>query len=137
MNTKEIKKQLIRHEGLRLMPYKCTAGKLTIGVGHNLEANGITEGIAMLMLDNDLSEVLHFLTTEFKNFYRFPEQIQHVLVDMRFQLGGAGFMKFKKMILAIDNTDWDEMIIQMKDSAWYYQVPNRANNLIEMVKEVI
>jgi len=26
-----IKEQLIRHEGLRLKPYRCTAGKLIIG----------------------------------------------------------------------------------------------------------
>jgi hypothetical protein len=31
-----IKAQLIRHEGLRLKPYRCTAGKLTIGIGRNL-----------------------------------------------------------------------------------------------------
>ena len=32
-----IKKQLVRHEGLRLKPYRCTAGKLTIGYGRNLD----------------------------------------------------------------------------------------------------
>lgn len=31
-----IKEQLVRHEGLRLRPYRCTAGKLTIGIGRNL-----------------------------------------------------------------------------------------------------
>ncbi len=28
-----IKEQLVRHAGLRLRPYRCTAGKLTIGIG--------------------------------------------------------------------------------------------------------
>lgn len=33
---KEITAQLIRHDGLRLTPYRCTAGRLTIGVGKNI-----------------------------------------------------------------------------------------------------
>lgn len=34
---KKIREDLIRHEALKLFPYKCTAGKLTIGVGRNLD----------------------------------------------------------------------------------------------------
>ena len=38
-----IKEQLVRHEGLRLKPYRCTAGKLTIGIGRNLDDCGISK----------------------------------------------------------------------------------------------
>lgn len=31
-----VKAQLVRHEGLRLKPYRYTVGKLTIGIGRNL-----------------------------------------------------------------------------------------------------
>ena len=138
MNIEKIKKQLIDHEGLRLFPYRCTAGKLTIGVGHNLDAKGISEGVAMLLLGNDIAEVIHDLTSEhFQAFYSMPEKIQHVLIDMRFQLGAGGFRKFKKMIAAVDNSDWHEMTIQMAKSTWYRQVPNRAKKLISMVSEVL
>ncbi|MDY0127369.1 MAG: hypothetical protein RBR69_04500 [Candidatus Cloacimonadaceae bacterium] len=41
-----IKEQLVRHEGLRLKPYRCTAGKLTIGIGRNLNDCGITQSEA-------------------------------------------------------------------------------------------
>jgi len=34
--------QIIEHEGLKLKPYHCPAGKLTIGVGRNLEDKGIS-----------------------------------------------------------------------------------------------
>ena len=32
-----IKAQLVRHEGLRLKPYRCIAGKLTICIGRNMD----------------------------------------------------------------------------------------------------
>lgn len=34
-------KMFILDEGLSLTPYKCPAGKLTVGIGHNLKANPI------------------------------------------------------------------------------------------------
>ena len=47
MNIKKIKDQLIQHEGLKLKPYQCPAGRLTIGVGRNLEDKGITEKLSL------------------------------------------------------------------------------------------
>ncbi len=42
-----IKAQLVRHEGLKLKPYRCTAGKLTIGIGRNLDNCGISHVICI------------------------------------------------------------------------------------------
>ena len=39
--TEQSKKYLKKFEGLRLSPYRCPAGKWTIGYGHNLEARGL------------------------------------------------------------------------------------------------
>lgn len=44
MNAKNVIEQLIVDEGLRLKPYYCPAGYLTIGVGRNLEGNGLSWG---------------------------------------------------------------------------------------------
>ena len=44
---------LIRHEGIKLKPYHCTSGKLTIGIGRNLEDRGITKEEAIYLLNND------------------------------------------------------------------------------------
>ena len=49
MNTK-MKELLKEQEGLSLTPYKCTAGKLTIGYGYNLE-EGISENVANILFD--------------------------------------------------------------------------------------
>ena len=136
MNYNKIKEQLIEHEGLRLKPYRCPAGRLTIGIGRNLDDKGITESEAFDLLYNDLRECEKDIRGMFPDFDNLPENIQLVLTDMRFQLGWKGFRCFRLMIRAVYNQDWPEMIHQMKDSAWYGQTPNRANNLIRMVEAV-
>ena len=133
MNTKEL---LIKHEGIRFTPYKCTAGKLTIGVGRNIEDKGITKEEALYLLDNDIKECERDLANDiFKGFfYAFPQNIQSVIINMRFQLGRTGFRNFRKMIMAFRDWNFAEAIVQMRDSKWYEQVPTRANELIKMVK---
>ena len=50
-----LKDLIIKHEGLRLFPYRCSAGKLSIGVGRNLDDVGITRDEAEFMLDGDIA----------------------------------------------------------------------------------
>ena len=69
----------------------------------------------------------------FDNFDKLPEDIQHVLTNMSFQLGRPRLSKFKKMIAAVHNEDYREMATQMEDSRWHKQTTNRANRLIERV----
>ena len=58
MNTllNSVATQLKEDEGLRLKPYRCTAKKLTIGYGRNIEDVGITEEEANHLLLNDIGE---------------------------------------------------------------------------------
>jgi len=53
---KAIEKQLIDHEGMEKKVYRCPAGKLTVGIGRNLEDKGITEEEALFLLRNDIAE---------------------------------------------------------------------------------
>ncbi|MEA2061032.1 MAG: glycoside hydrolase family protein [Thermodesulfobacteriota bacterium] len=143
MNIKKITDQLIAHEGLELKPYKCPAGKLTIGVGRK----GITEQEAVMLLENDIQECIADLQKIFQDdqgnqdnqdkenrFDKLPEPAQRVLVDMRFNLGFKGFRKFKKMIKAVRQQDFTTAAKEMKDSLWYTQVGKRAETLAEMMQ---
>ena len=136
---KPIEQLLLKHEGLKLTPYRCTAGKLTIGVGRNIEEKGITEEEALFLLRNDIKKCKWDLANSiFKSqFYNFPELIQNVLINMRFQLGYTGFRNFRKMIKAFQSKNYEEAVVQMKDSNWYNQTTGRANDLISIVKEVM
>ena len=139
MDYKKIQTLLIRHEGIKLFPYRCSSNKLTIGVGRNLEEKGISKEEALFLLDNDIKHCEMDLATMIfpEQFYFFPDNIQMVLINMRFQLGGKGFRQFKKMIYAFQTVDYKEAVVQMKDSKWAGQVPTRAKELILMVENNI
>jgi len=54
---------------------------------------------------------------------------------MMFNMGRTRLSKFKKLKLAVDDEDWMEASIQMEDSRWYKQVPNRAERLCKRMRE--
>jgi|TARA_R110002020_G_scaffold48763_9_gene139014 lysozyme len=130
----DIREQLIRHEGLRLTVYDCPAGYKTIGVGRNLEGKGITEKEALYLLDNDIADVSTSLEDDFSWFGSLDEGRKSVLINMAFNLGLAGLKKFKNMLGAVEQSNWEEASIQMLDSKWASQVGNRAVELSEIMK---
>lgn len=134
-----ITNHIIVYEGLRLKPYKCPAGKLSIGYGRNLEGKGITEAEARHMLENDIEECFEDLEESiFCGLWaQFPEQIKLVFLDMRYNLGPGGFRGFKKMILAAVRKDWPGVKQSMQQSKWFNQVGHRSARLVDLVNEVI
>lgn len=127
--------ELVRiHEGLRLRPYQCTAGKTTIGYGRNLDDKGISQGEAELMLVADLTEC----ETDLEGFpwwERLSDNRKAALIDMRFNLGGAGLRQFKAMLVCIALGDYAGAAREMLDSRWARQVGNRADELSKLMRE--
>ena len=115
-------------EGLRLKPYRCTAGKLTIGYGRNLDDVGITQEEAELLLKNDL-EKAEKDAEKFPVYSKLNQARKDVLIEMVFNLGYSRLSNFKKMFEALENGDYDEAANQMLDSAWHKQVGKRAERL--------
>ena len=79
-----------------------------------------------------LEEARHVFGSD-EDFYKLPEPIQRVLVNMCFNLGGTRLSKFKNMLKACREHNWKEMAEQMKDSRWYHQVGRRSKELVEVV----
>ncbi len=134
MNLERAKHYTKRFEGLRLKPYTCPAGKLTIGYGHNLDDNGITEDIAVRLLDSDLMAAERDVRSKFTRFYKLNEARQFVLVDMAFNMGIAKLMTFKKMFAALAKDEYPTAAREMLNSKWAVQVGNRAKTLAEIMK---
>ena len=129
---------IIKHEGFRARPYRDSVGKLTIGFGRNIEDFGISWAEALFMLDNDLTRVEEELKSVFKDDWKeLPVNIKVVLMDMCYNLGLPRFLTFRRMIKAVRDRDWAKMIVEMLDSRWARQVPNRARDLAKMVEVVI
>ncbi len=128
------RKMLVRHEGLKNKPYRCTAGRLTIGVGRNLEDNGIRKVEAYFMLDNDIDEIRDSLEKKYNWFERLNAVRKAVVIDMAFNLGISRFGAFKKTIALIESGDFEEASKEMLRSKWAVQVGYRAKELSEMMR---
>ncbi len=129
-----VKEMLMHHEGVRLKPYRCTAGKLTIGIGHNLDDKGITLEQAMLLLDDDVRKCRSQLEQNLSWFSQLDKVRQDVLVDMCFNLGISGLMKFKNMLSAMKYGEWERAAVEALDSQWAVQVGKRADDLAKMIR---
>ena len=113
----------------RHMPYKDSVGKVTCGYGRNLSDNGISEYEATIMLDADVSDAL----TDLRKVFNYDEfdclsfNRKMALCDMMFNLGMVQFLKFKKMIQAIKDKNYDVAANEIFDSDYWRGVThNRA-----------
>lgn len=134
MSPEEFEEMLIRHEGLETKLYTCSAGKLTIGVGRNLEDNGITEEEALYLMRNDIERVTMELIDRFPLVRDLDSDRFYVLVNMAFNLGIPRLATFKKMWLALERHDWAEAAEEMLDSRWHQQVGSRARELAGIMR---
>lgn len=120
-------------EGFRLKPYKCTAGKLSIGYGRNLEDNGIRKDEAELMLSNDIKQATQDAIALFPSFSSLTEARQAVLVSMSFNLGKSRLAQFKGLMLAVASKAWDNAAAEILDSLAARQLPKRYKKLSVMM----
>ena len=133
-----LKKLTKEFEGCRLKPYKCPAGKLTIGYGRNLDDVGISQAEADMMFERDFAKAeadVRDLCKEFGiNVDDLIEQRFYVLTDMCFNLGKGGLKKFKKLFSALKKGLYDDAANAMLDSLWAKQVGNRATKLAVLMR---
>jgi lysozyme len=134
INESALLRQLRLHEGERLRPYRCTAGKLTIGVGRNLEDRGITQQESAMLLANDIAEVDAGLVRSLPWVARLDDVRRRVLIDMAFNLGLDGLLQFKNTLAAIQAGDYNRAATMMLDSRWASQVGGRATRLARMME---
>ena len=130
--------QLKEHEGLILKPYKCPVGKLTIGYGHNLEDNGLSQSVCEYILIEDIEEAKRNLYAIFtRDFFDSLSNNQKIaLVDMMFNLGMSRFLTFKKFILAVKNKDFIKASAEIINSRAYQQNKSRYKKLSEQIKKL-
>lgn len=128
-----LRQQLTRHEGVRLLPYVDTAGKVTIGIGRNLTDRGITEAEARQFLDADINTALSDLST-FPWFAGLDVVRQRALIDLCFNIGLPRLKGFVKLLAALERHDWDAASVELLNSAYAAQVGQRARTLAAMLR---
>lgn len=134
MYTQPAVELIKKHEGLRLKPYTCTAGKLSIGYGRNLDDNGISQYEAEQMLFNDI-QLCYAECIKLKCWDKLNEPRQAALLDMCYNLGISRLKGFKKMLAALEVGAYSRAAEEMLDSKWAMQVKTRATELADIMKK--
>jgi len=135
MAESKAQKMLVRDEGLRLQPYRCTSGKLTLGVGRNLDDVGITKTTAYQMLDEDITAAASACITIFGGqvWQTWSENRRLGWINLAFNLGEAGLVGFRNTLKAARGGNWIEVERHLKASKWYRQVGSRSERVIAMI----
>ncbi len=146
MNLKALKEEIKEDEGVVNEIYLDHLGYPTFGVGHLIRESDPEFGLGVgtpvseervnQCLEEDLATTVKECHVLFPDFDDLPEEAQRVIANMMFNLGRPRLSKFQKFIGAVQARDWNEAGDQMVDSRWYTQVPNRAERLVQRIRNL-
>lgn len=137
--------QLKFEEGLRLEKYRCPAGFWTIGYGHNIDKypyalhgsevqDVITQDLADELLQWDVGNTTAELRKYWPRLDEFDKARRDAFINMAFQLGVNGFMRFERMRAAALARDWWTAYKEAIHSNWAKQTPERARRVAWQIK---
>tara|TARA_B100000073_G_scaffold329641_1_gene317412 strand:- start:96 stop:539 length:444 start_codon:yes stop_codon:yes gene_type:complete len=144
MNIEKLREQLEIDEGCVYKIYNDHLGYPTFGIGHLViesdPENGqeigtpVSESRVIEAFEQDVQTVLSDCAILYPDFDELPEEAQQVIANMMFNMGRPRLSKFKGMKRGVDSRDWNAAADEMVDSAWYRQVTNRADRLVERMR---
>jgi len=133
----ELKQQLIRDEGSVSHAYEDSLGFLTIGVGRLIDSRrggGLAPDEIEYLLTNDVIEKSRQVLAALPWASKLSRPRFAVLVNMAFQLGIGGLLKFKRALGSIEDGQYKEASMEMLDSLWAQQTPERAKRLSKQME---
>ena len=146
MDLEKLRKQLEIDEGVKYEIYNDHLGYPTFGIGHLVIPSDIeyredvgtrvSEERVRECFDKDVQSVLRDCSLLYKDFDELPEEAQQIIANMMFNIGYTRLSKFKGMKRGVDARDWNKAADEMVDSRWYKQVTNRANRLVERMRNI-
>ena len=149
VDVKDLYEEISSDEGKVLHAYLCSELHATIGIGHKIldtdpekeldifginweevpDDQYITEDRCYILFQEDVQIAISGCMKIYNNWDDLPQEVQHILVNMCFQLGQRGLSNFKQMGKAIEESDWEKASVEMMDSRWAKQTPQRAERL--------
>ena len=136
-NTVDLRQQLIRDEGSVSHAYEDSLGFTTIGVGRLIDfrrGGGLRDGEIDFLLGNDIEEKTAQVLAALPWASKLSETRRAVLINMAFQLGIGGLLKFKRALGSIEDGQYKEASMEMLDSLWAQQTPERAKRLSKQME---
>ena len=132
----DLLEEIKKHEGFKSTVYQCTEGYDTIGYGFAIKDLYLDEDIAELILMRKIQKLLERIIAAFSWFENSPKEVKFVVTNMCYQLGLRGFSKFKQTIYYLETEQYEEASLEMLDSLWARQTPNRAKELSELISSL-
>lgn len=126
--------QLTLDEGKRNKPYRDSVGKLTIGIGRNLDDIGVSDDEINFMLSNDIDKVAKHLDGMMPWWRSMNDARQNAFCNFVFNVGIGTAMTFKKTLTLLQAGKYPEAADAMMQSKWASQVGNRAVRITSMIR---
>ena len=146
MELEILKKELIEDEGVKYEVYLDHLGYKTFGIGHLCKATDpendfdVGQEVSKERVDEcfskDIDKVVEDCTILYDDFFTLPDEAQLIIANMMFNLGRPRLSNFVRMRKAVNEHNWQEAKIQMLDSKWARQVPNRAKRLSDRMGNI-
>tara|TARA_Y100000114_G_scaffold24979_1_gene20719 strand:+ start:1008 stop:1448 length:441 start_codon:yes stop_codon:yes gene_type:complete len=146
MNIIKLREEIEIDEGCKYEIYLDHLGLPTFGIGHLVidkdpehgqpVGTEISEERVSECFAKDVEIVIADCEELYPDFYDLPEEVQLIIANMMFNMGRPRLSKFKGMKAGVDSRDWQQAADEMVDSVWYRQVPNRAERLVERMRNV-
>ena len=114
-----------KHEGYSKKVYKDTLGYDTIGIGFLVSSLELDEDVCDIILERRLASNEKVLQRKLTFYRNQPREVQNIIQNMYYQLGNKLF-NFVKTLHYIENDKYKAASIEMLDSLWAKQTPNRA-----------
>tara|TARA_R100000951_G_C2645438_1_gene182432 strand:+ start:1884 stop:2288 length:405 start_codon:yes stop_codon:yes gene_type:complete len=131
-----LKDSIKKHEGYVGIVYKDSLGIDTIGYGFAIKDLELDEDICDIILERKLDNLKSMVELKFDWYKYMPQEIKNIVMEMCYQLGVTGFSKFKKTIAYLQNKEWSNASVEMLDSLWAKQTPNRAKEMSKIVGSI-
>ena len=143
MDMKRLLKSVKEHEGYRNKVYLDSLGKRTVGVGHLCvedfweDGKEYEEKFLLTILEHDLQSAVKSAERLLKGCPILDSLAREIVIEMVFQLGETGVSKFKNMLKALEEgPHYKTAAIEMLDSRWAKQTPNRAKKMSNSMKSL-
>ena len=146
MNIDILREEITNDEGCVFKLYNDHLGLKTFGIGHLVKKSDMEYNMPLdtpvsrkrinTVFAEDIMAGIGDCRKWIQDFDKLPEEVQHILCNMMFNMGYTRMSKFRKLKASIEKNNWSTASKEMKSSKWYTQVTNRAERLVQRMKAV-
>ena len=146
MDIEKLREEIEYDEGNVEKIYLDHLGLPTFGIGHLVSESDpehgwevgtpVSNDRCVEAFNEDIKTVVSDCYKLYPDFDDLPEEAKRIIANMMFNMGRPRLSKFKGMKRGVDARDWNAAADEMVDSRWYRQVTNRADRLVERMRNI-